>query len=134
MSTIELTDENFETTVTGEGITLVDWWAGWCGPCQQFAPVYEAASEQNDDVTFGKIDTENQPQLAAMAQISSIPTLMAFRDGVLVFNQPGALPSEALEEVISAVRDLDMDEVHRQVEQARAEQDAAQQQGATPEG
>lgn len=120
MSTVELTTENFESTVTGEGITLVDWWAGWCGPCKQFAPVFEAASDQHEDITFGKIDTEAQQQLAAMAQISSIPTLMAFRDGVLVFNQPGALPKEALDEVITAVRDLDMDEVHRQVEQARA--------------
>ncbi|GAA2068412.1 thioredoxin [Aeromicrobium halocynthiae] len=120
MSTVELTTENFESTVTGEGITLVDWWAGWCGPCKQFAPVFEAASDQHADITFGKIDTEAQQQLAAMAQISSIPTLMAFRDGVLVFNQPGALPKEALDEVITAVRDLDMDEVHRQVEQARA--------------
>lgn len=120
MSTVELTTENFESTVTGEGITLVDWWAGWCGPCRQFAPVFEAASDQHEDITFGKIDTEAQQQLAAMAQISSIPTLMAFRDGVLVFNQPGALPKEALDEVITAVRDLDMDEVHRQVEQARA--------------
>ena len=124
MSTIELTAENFETTVTGEGITLVDWWASWCGPCRNFAPVYEAASTENSDITFGKIDTEAEQQLAAMAQISSIPTLMAFRDGVLVFNQPGALPREALDEVISAVRDLDMDEVNRQVEQARAEQEA----------
>lgn len=120
MSTVELTTENFESTVTGEGITLVDWWAGWCGPCKQFAPVFEAASDQHEDITFAKIDTEAQQQLAAMAQISSIPTLMAFRDGVLVFNQPGALPKEALDEVITAVRDLDMDEVHRQVEQARA--------------
>ncbi len=133
MSTIELTADNFETTVTGEGITLVDWWASWCGPCRNFAPVYEAASAENSDITFGKIDTEAEQQLAAMAQISSIPTLMAFRDGVLVFNQPGALPREALDEVISAVRDLDMDEVHRQVEQARAEQEAqAVQDGAQP--
>lgn len=129
MSTIELTAENFESTVTNEGITLVDWWASWCGPCKQFAPVYESASEQHDDITFGKIDTEAQPQLASMAQISSIPTLMAFRDGVLVFNQPGALPQEALDEVISAVRDLDMDDVHRQVEEARAAQEAEEQGG-----
>ncbi|WP_374999414.1 thioredoxin [Aeromicrobium sp. CTD01-1L150] len=133
MSTIELTAENFESTVTGEGITLVDWWASWCGPCKQFAPVFESASEQHDDIRFGKIDTEAQPQLAAMAQISSIPTLMAFRDGVLVFNQPGALPQEALDEVISAVRDLDMDDVHRQVEEARAAQEAAGPGGADPQ-
>ena len=115
MSTVELTADTFEKTVTSEGITLVDWWAGWCGPCMQFAPVYEAASEQHEDVTFGKIDTEDQRELSAAAQITSIPTLMAFRDGVLVFNQAGALPAQSLEQVIQAVKDLDMDEVHRQI-------------------
>ena len=113
MSTVELTADTFEKTVTSEGITLVDWWAGWCGPCMQFAPVYEAASEQHEDVTFGKIDTEDQQELSAAAQITSIPTLMAFRDGILVFNQAGALPAQSLEQVIQAVKDLDMDEVHR---------------------
>ena len=115
MSTIELTKETFEETVTQPGITLVDWWASWCGPCQMFAPVFQAASEEHADVRFGKIDTEDQQELAAAAQITSIPTLMAFRDGVLVFSQPGALPAPALEQVIKAVRDLDMDEVRAEV-------------------
>ena len=93
MSTVTLTEENFEQTVTGEGITLVDWWATWCGPCRQFGPIFEAASETHDDITFGKIDTDAEQGLAAAAQISSIPTLMAFRDGVLVFSQAGARPA-----------------------------------------
>ena len=111
MSTIALTEDTFEETVTRPGITLVDWWAAWCGPCRAFGPVFEAASEQNEDITFGKIDTEDQQGLAAAAQITSIPTLMAFRDGVLVFSQAGALPAASLEKLIQAVRDLDMDDV-----------------------
>jgi thioredoxin 1 len=120
VTTTTLTKENFQHTVTADGITLVDWWAEWCGPCRMFAPVFEKASEKHSDITFGKIDTEDQPELAGMAQIMSIPTLMAFRDGVLVFSQPGALPESALEQVIQAVRELDMDEVRKQVAEQQA--------------
>jgi thioredoxin 1 len=124
MATVNLTEGAFEATVRAEGIVLVDWWASWCGPCRMFAPVFEAASEQHPDVVFAKVDTEKEQGLAAAAGIRSIPTLMAFRDGVLVFSQPGALPAAALEQVIAAVRDLDMDEVHRQLEERRAAQSA----------
>jgi thioredoxin 1 len=120
LSTIALTSDTFEDTVTKPGITLVDWWASWCGPCRMFAPVFENASEQHPDVTFGKIDTEDQQGLSAAAEITSIPTLMAFRDGILVFRQPGALPPAALEQVIKAVQDLDMDEVRAEIERQQA--------------
>ena len=115
MSTVTLTKDTIDEVIGAEGITLVDWWAEWCGPCKQFGPVFEAASEQHSDVVFGKIDTEDQRELAAAAQITSIPTLMAFRDGILVFSQPGALPAAGLEQIITAVKDLDMDDVRRQI-------------------
>jgi thioredoxin 1 len=121
MPTINLTTDAFEKTVISSGITLVDFWADWCGPCKMFGPIYEAASEKNPDITFGKVDTEAEQALASAAGITSIPTLMAFRDGVLVFAQPGALPAPALDQVIEAVKALDMDEVHAKVaEQAAA--------------
>jgi thioredoxin 1 len=125
MATVDLTAADFEQTVTSEGITLVDFWAEWCGPCRMFAPIFEKASEQHPDVTFGKVDTEAEQALAAAANIRSIPTLMAFRDGILVFAQPGALPAPALEQVITAVKGLDMDEVRAQV--AAAEEQAQEQ-------
>ncbi len=115
MATTALTKDNFAQTVTGDGIVLVDFWAGWCGPCRRFAPVFEQASQAHPDIVFGKVDTEAEQGLAAAARVSSIPTLMAFRDGKLVFSQPGALPSTALEQVIKAVRDLDMDDVRGKV-------------------
>lgn len=120
MATVTLTGENFEQVVTGNDIVLVDFWASWCGPCRMFAPVFEAASETHSDVVFGKVDTEAQQQLAAAFGIMSIPTLMAFRDQILVYAQPGALPAAALEEVLSQVKALDMDDVRRQVEESRA--------------
>ena len=118
MSAITLTADNFEETILEHEIVLVDFWASWCGPCRQFAPIYEAASEANPDIVFGSIDTEAERSLAAAANITSIPTLMAFKDGSLVFAQPGALPAPALDQVIDAVRVLD-------IEAARAAQKEA---------
>ena len=109
MATIELGAANFESTVSSNDIVFVDFWASWCGPCRMFAPVYEKASAAHPDIAFGKVDTEVEQSLAAAAQITSIPTLMAFKGGTLVFSQPGALPPAALEQVITAIRDLDVE-------------------------
>ncbi len=127
MPTMEIVADNLDQTVSGNDIVLIDFWASWCGPCRQFAPVYEEASTRHEDVVFGSVNTETEQQLSAAAGISSIPTLMAFREGVLVFSQPGALPAPALEELITAVKGLDMEEVHRQVAEQQAQQS---QQGA----
>ena len=124
MATVTLTAENLENTIKDNDIVLLDFWASWCGPCRQFAPVYEEASERHDDVVFGSVNTETEQQLSAAAGITSIPTLMAFREGVLVFSQPGALPAPALEELITAVKGLDMEDVHRQVAAQQAQQGA----------
>ncbi len=115
MATVDLTLETFENTIAKEGITFVDFWAEWCGPCRMFGPIFEKASEENPEITFGKVDTEAEQQLAGMAGITSIPTLMIFRDGILLFNQAGALPAPALTELIGKVKDLNMDEVRAEM-------------------
>lgn len=121
MATLELTAQNFGENIVTDGITIVDFWAEWCGPCRQFGPIFEEASNRHPDIKFGKVDTEAQRELAAEANITSIPTLMVFREGVLLYNRPGALPGASFEDLISKVRELDMDAIRAEIAEQSAE-------------
>lgn len=122
MATTEITSENIDQTITNGGIVILDFWAGWCAPCMQFGPIFEAASQKHPDIVFGKVDTEEQPDIAMQAQIQAIPTLMAFRDGVPVFRESGALPAAALDQLIEQIQGLDMDAVRAQMAQQQNDQ------------
>lgn len=122
MATINVTDDNFQQTVDSEDILLVDAWADWCGPCKQFAPTYEKVSEAHPEVTFAKLDTEANQQTAAALQIQAIPTLMAFREGILIFQQAGALPEAAFDDLVNQIKALDMDDVRRQLAEQNGQQ------------
>ncbi len=124
MATVELTKETFKDTITGNDIIIVDFWASWCGPCKSFAPIYEKVSEKHEDIVFAKINTEDEQELAASFQIRSIPTLMIFRDQIVIFSQAGMLPESALEQIISKTRELDMDMVRAEVEAQQQAQNA----------
>ncbi|MFZ4580058.1 MAG: thioredoxin family protein [Myxococcota bacterium] len=125
MSTVNLTESNFTETVQKEGITFIDWWAPWCGPCRSFGPIYEKVAAANPDVTFGKINTEEEQGLAGAFGIRSIPTLMIFRDGILLFSEPGMVPAEGLNDLLRQTKALDMDDVRRKTEAAKAQTQAA---------
>ena len=126
MATMNVTMENFEETVLSDGITLVDFWAEWCGPCKMFGPIFEESSDENPDVTFAKVDTEAEQQLAGSLQIMSIPTLMIFRDGIQLFSQAGALPKNALDDLLRQVRELDMDAVRAEIDKQKSDDSAPQ--------